>query len=149
MTTRIKKDLLVGGGYLTSVAPLGIFLGINWEKYAPTTTESVKLGAGLTLILVFAFIMTLNKMKVPKITIVFGVMFAISFLIQSIMQDFTWISGLAFAGTLGEDTIFKPLIENMEARLTLEINDKARADIEKQKEKTRTKEEKKTKRGLV
>ena len=135
MKIRTKKDLCVIGGYLTEITPLGVFLAINWNDYAPTTTESVKLSFGVALVSLFALVMALNKMKAPKICVVFGVLFGISFLINSIMQDFMWISGLAFAGTLGQETIFTPLVNKYEQALNYKNEQIAKEMVEQEESK--------------
>ena len=143
MKTRTKKELCRMGGFLTSITPLGIYLGVNWEKYAPTTTETVKLTFGVVLICFFAFLIAMDKVKAPKMVVVFGVLFGISFLIESIMQDFMWASGMAFAGCLGQETIFTPLVAKYEKMLNVELEMEAKESYETQKEK------KESKRGIV
>jgi len=140
MKTSVKKGLVQIGGYITSIAPLGTYLAINWEKYAPTTTESVKLSFGWVLICFFALLIAMDKVKAPKMVVVFGVIFGISFLINSIMQDLMWVSGLAFVGCLGQETIFNPLVEKYENILTITREEEAKDIYQKEKE---------SKRGIV
>ena len=102
---RMASVGLKGTGMLASFTPLMVTLGVNWEKYAPTEYEGIKVGFGAVLIVVFMLIKTLDRLpksKNTKMIMFFGILFALSFLFKSVIDDLFLLSGMALAGELAE-----------------------------------------------
>jgi len=99
---KVKSLLLKLTGAISAVAPVGIYIAINWEKYAPTTSEGVKLGLGCTLALVVVGLKCLSKIKVPKLVYLWGGVALFSWLMASVLDDLFIISLLAFTGEVGD-----------------------------------------------
>lgn len=117
MTTKSKLRIKLGIVYLlsiiASVLPLLICLIVNREKFFTTPGDVVKTSIGGMILLVFVFLKTIGKLKMPRRVILFGLVFALSYLLQSLLQDLTLLSGLALIGEGVDYIIFQPILSAM------------------------------------
>lgn len=101
MSPSVKKILLQIGGYLISIAPLAVILGLKWDTYTATTTSTISLGVGGAISLVLILIKSLGK--VPKNIhpiIKYVVALVLVFALDPIIQDLKILLSAAIIGEL-------------------------------------------------
>lgn len=132
----MKSKLLRLAGLISSLTPLGIYAGINWEQFAPTTVETVKLGIGGAIVLFLGFKLALKKMNLPKG--LFGAMMvlALLWLFQAIITDLLNIWMWYTAGLATDVMVFEPLAEQAEetAKIRKQAKITAQTTIEVQRQ---------------
>lgn len=133
MKTRTKSRLKILAVYLlsiiASVLPLLICLIVNRSKYFTTPGEVVKTSIGGIILLIFVFLKTVGKLKMPRRVVLFGLVFIMSYLLQALLPDLTLLSGLALIGEGIDYIIFQPIIANMRSNAT--VNHAADATAER------------------
>ncbi len=102
---KTKLLLLQIASFLVSIAPIVVAFGVNWNRYTSTPSSTVKLCVGGVIALVFAFLITIGKLRFPKRIVLFGTVFFLSYLLEEVVKDIVLLSGMAFLGAL-IDTIF-------------------------------------------
>ena len=102
---RTRLFFLHIGSFAASAAPLICALIINREKYFSEPSDSVKLGVGAMLALLFIALKVFGKLKVPRRIIAFGGVFVMSYLLSPLLSDLVLLSGMAFLGE-GIDLVF-------------------------------------------
>ena len=102
---KIKLFILQICSFLFSIAPLAIAVMMKRDKYFSTPEESVKLGIGVIIAIVFICLKALGKLKMPKRIVTYGIVFAMAYLLKSILADLLLLSGMAFLGE-GLDLLF-------------------------------------------
>lgn len=130
----MKAKLLKLAGFFTDLTPLGIYVALNWDRYAPSTVETLKLtGGGLLVIAIagaYAFTRTVPKgMGFPIVLI------ALSWSLRSIMNDIYYISWMLFIGVSIDTLLIKPKVDQIiedakmgkQAKLTAKETAKAMA----------------------
>lgn len=102
---KTKLLLLQIASFLVSIAPIVVAFGVNWNRYTSTPSSTVKLCIGGAIALVFAFLITIGKLRIPKRIVLFGIVFFLSYLLEEVVKDIVLLSGMAFLGSL-IDTVF-------------------------------------------
>ena len=84
--------------FLCSVLPVTIYFAINHAKYISTVPAKIKLGIGAVVLIVIVALKLAGKLKINSRIVVFGIVFALSYLLDSILNDLIIFSGLALLG---------------------------------------------------
>lgn len=141
-----KVTALKMGGVATSLTPIAIWLGINWEEYAPTTVESVKLGTGCILAITVAVIVSLSKFETTtrgtkKLMIGLAIACGLSWLLKSVFMDIEWVTAMALTGVIGDELIFARRIEQAEydEKYAMEQTSKQRYESKQKKKEAKAK----------
>lgn len=106
--------------FLSSVLPLGICLFLKREEYFKTVGESVKLALGGTILLLFVIIKVLGKLRIPGRSALFGIVFVLSYLLESVLRDLTLLSGLALLGECIDQMLFQGSIRRTKELMLIE-----------------------------
>lgn len=107
----MKTKLLQLSGLLMSITPLSIYVGINWEEYAPTTVETWKLGTGGMIVAVIMALISFGKMGLPKRTFILITALVLVWLMNAILEDILWILIWTLSGVMVDDLAIQPSIE--------------------------------------
>lgn len=111
--------LLYIGSFLSSVLPLIICVGVNFDKYTNTPGDTVKLCIGGVIALIFLFLKVIGKLKMPRRIILFGLVFIMTYLLQAILNDLILLSGMALIGELLDFIFFQRAIKNAKERIVI------------------------------
>lgn len=112
---KIKLILLYVFSFIASTAPLIITLIAKWDVYTETPGDTLKLCAGGFIVIIFLFLKVVGKLKMPRRIVLFGIVFALTYLLQTVLNDLLLLSGMAFIGELLDAVFFQ-----REIRLTKE-----------------------------
>lgn len=107
------------GGLIATVAPLAVTLILKRGEYFTTPAESVKLGLGALLALLFIGLKALGKIKIPRGIVAYGVVFLLSYLLESVLSDLLLLSGMALLGEILDLLFFRSAIKRTEKKLAL------------------------------
>lgn len=111
---KTKLRLLQAGGLVTTFAPLGIGIGVNWQDYFATTAAGFGLTMGGALAVAIAVINMLGKGKAVFGSgfVVTGVIFALCILLEPVILNLKFLTGMMFIGEAGNTVLFKPAVTN-------------------------------------
>lgn len=100
--TKLKLELILFYilSFIVCVAPLVIVVIINRNDWFGTPQESVKIGIGAVIGIVLICLKVLGKIKIPKKIVIYGLVFAMTYLLGPILEDLLLLSGMAFLGEL-------------------------------------------------
>lgn len=100
--TKLKLKLILFYilSFIVCVAPLVIVVIINRNEWFGTPQESVKIGIGAVIGIVLICLKVLGKIKIPKKIVIYGLVFAMTYLLGPILEDLLLLSGMAFLGEL-------------------------------------------------
>lgn len=101
MNPSVKKVLLQISGYLASIAPIAVVLGLKWDTYTATTVSTVSLGVGGAIALVLILIKSLGK--IPKNIhpiIKYAIALVLVFALDPIIKDLKILLSAAIIGEL-------------------------------------------------
>lgn len=84
--------------FIVCVAPIGVAVFINRNEWFGTPQESVKIGIGAIIAAVLIGLKALGKLKMPRRIVIYAIVFAMTFLLKSILDDLMLLSGMAFLG---------------------------------------------------
>lgn len=107
---RLRLVFLYIGSFIVCVAPLLVCLIMNWDKYTKTPSDTVKLCIGGILVVFFLFLKVIGKLKMPRRIVLFGIVFILAYLLQSILSDLILLSGMALAGEFLDCVCFQRAI---------------------------------------
>lgn len=124
---KIKLVFLQIFSFIFSIAPLAIAIIVNRDRYFGTPEESVKLGIGLIIGIVFICLKVLAKIKIPSRLVTYGIVFAMVYLLQSILTDLLLLSGMAFLGEILDFLFFQRAIRRTRERISAETTADATA----------------------
>lgn len=97
-------------GFAVSVAPLLVVLISRWDRYVNTSGGAFRLTFGLIIILLFALLKAIGKLKMPRRVFVFATVSALAWLMESVLNDLSLLAGMAFVGEMLDIIIVQPLI---------------------------------------
>ena len=119
---KLKRNLvfLYIGSFLVSIAPLLAVLIARWNVYTKTPGDTVKLCIGGVICLFFIFLKVIGKLKMPSRIVLFGVVFALLYLLKAILDDLLLLSGMALAGELLDMLFFQMAIRRTKERILIE-----------------------------
>lgn len=115
-----KIILLQVCSILLSIAPLAICVAIKWDEYTATTADSVKLGFGCVMAIVFVVLIVLGKLKIPNRVILFAIIAIFAFLLEKLLQDLLLLSVLAFVGGAIDHFVLQRFIKILKERQLVE-----------------------------
>ena len=116
MKIKFKIILLKLASVLVSVLPLFALLIANRDRYMSTPSSTVKLCLGGVLILVFAVINVLGRLKNTKRIIIYSALVLLSWFLESVLRDLTVILMMAWLGEFLDMIFFQPAIKKMEEK---------------------------------
>ena len=131
-----RKIALSLARFFVSIAPIAVAVGMNWGKYTRTVRSGASLAAGGVIALVLIILKLLNRMpKKVHGVIKYGVVFAVTYLLQDLLNDAVLLTGCAFVGELLDWAIFTVPVRKTEERIAAEsssdvIAEKLSAKIE-------------------
>lgn len=105
--------------YAVCFAPVAAVVALRREELF-VGYGGVKLAAGLTVGLVIALLAALDKLKVPGRVIGVGTVFALSWLLESLLDSLVLISGVLFCGTLLDAAVCQPVIRGLTRKIERE-----------------------------
>ena len=115
-----KLVFLYIGSFLVSIAPLLVVLIARWNVYTKTPGDTVKLCIGGVICLLFIFLKVIGKLKMPSRIVLFGVVFALVYLLKAILDDLLLLSGMALAGELLDMLFFQMAIRRTKERILID-----------------------------
>lgn len=113
--------------FLCSVLPVTIYFAINHAKYISTVPAKIKLGIGAVVLIVIVALKLAGKLKINSRIVVFGIVFALSYLLDSILNDLIIFSGLALLGE-ALDMIVSIFIKREKRKIAVNETAQANAD---------------------
>lgn len=106
--------------FLASVLPLGVVVAMHYKEWFTTPAETVKLGIGVIIAIVFIAIKVLGKLKMPRRIVTFGIVFAMAYLLEALLADLLMLSGAAFLGELADLILFQSAIKRTREQIGAE-----------------------------
>ncbi len=128
---KFRLALLYMLSFVVSIAPLAVHFTMNYDRYIGTKAEGIKLLFGGGMVLAILLLKALKKLKIPSGVWFFGIMFMLSYLLETVLIDLKLLSLLALAGE-GMDLIVQAFISKEKQRL---INRQAASVVENAMEK--------------
>ena len=113
--------------FLCSVLPVTIYFAINHAKYISTVPAKIKLGIGAVALIAIVVLKLCGKLKINSRIVVFGIVFALSYLLDSILDDLLIFSGLALLGE-ALDMIVGIFIKREKRKIAVNETAQANAD---------------------
>lgn len=117
---RTRLVFLYTGSFLVSIAPLIIMLALNWKDYTKTPGDTVKLCVGGVLCLFFIFCKVVEKLRMPRGIVLFGIVFVMSYLLKALLDDLMLLSGMALVGELLDLICFRHFIKVTKENILIE-----------------------------
>ena len=96
----IKLILLYILGFCLSIAPILIYFIANSEKYISNGYDGFKLASGGVILACILLLKITGKLKIPSAVSVFSIIFVLSYLLDTILQDVMIFSFLALLGEI-------------------------------------------------
>ncbi|NCC19392.1 MAG: hypothetical protein EOM29_10685 [Bacteroidia bacterium] len=136
ITSKIKLLQLLGLSFTT--APIITYLIVNWDKYTAVVPgqivpESIKLSAGMVVGLTIALLTTVGKVKISGGWLFLGIMFGLSWALQSIIDDLVLFLGMAFTGSTLDYIFIKGKVADLKETRVMQkqstINANAMAEV--------------------
>jgi hypothetical protein len=122
MKTKTKLRLWQAGGILTTFAPIAIAIGVNHEAYFATKEAGISVGLGGAMAIMLVVLSALGKagsllntgMKITACIFVFAL------LLEPIILNLKFLSGMMLLGELGNETIFAPNVRKIKKHIDRE-----------------------------
>lgn len=115
----MKNSLLKFFGVIFDLTPLGIYVGINWDYYAPTTVETISLGAGGLMVVIMSGIVVYKK-AIPQGMGLFVFIAVLAYLLEPILSDLLNLSLMILSGMALDKIFIQPRIEEVKVDKTAE-----------------------------
>ena len=115
-------------GFVLSIAPIITYFILNYDRYVKSTYDGVRLASGGIILACILLVKITGKLKTPSAVSVFGVIFVLSYLLNSIIMDLMIFSFLALLGEIC-DMVVQIFIRKERARL---VNTKIATEIAKE-----------------
>ena len=103
-------------GFALSIAPIFTYFILNYDRYVKSTYDGVRLASGGIILACILLVKITGKLKIPSAVSVFGVIFVLSYLLNSIIMDLMIFSFLALLGEIC-DMVVQIFIRKERARL--------------------------------
>ena len=99
MQTKTKLRWLECASFLSSITPLCIAVGINWDVYTKTTASTVSITIGGIIAIFMALLAVKGRLKPPAQRIyTYAFIFGMACLLEPIVMDIKLLSGMLLAG---------------------------------------------------
>ena len=123
MNPKVKLRLLQAGAFVTSITPLVVGVGVNWDAYVATSASQFSLAFGGIFAVVLMILKTFELLpKKPQRVVVAAVMFGLAYCLQALLADIVFLLGMYLIGELGEFAIFEHQIKKTKTRIEDEHN---------------------------
>lgn len=87
--------------FILSITPILLIIAFNWNEYTVTVVETLKLSVGMIIAVIFLLLKCIGRLRLPeKRVFTYFVVFAMVFLLESILNDLLLFSGSALLGEL-------------------------------------------------
>lgn len=96
-------------GFALSVAPITVYLMLNFDRYVKNGYDGFKLAAGGVILCVILALKIIGKLKIPSAVSVFAIIFILSYLLSNILNDLMIFSFLALLGEVLEACTSMPI----------------------------------------
>ena len=116
---RLKLIVLYLFSFIFSTAPLVITFILNKEEYITTPSDTFKLCIGGMIAVILIALKAVGKLKLPSGIVLYGIAFALSYLLEAILTDLMLLSGMALLGEIIDAAIFKPLIARTNEKMNI------------------------------
>lgn len=128
MKLTAKKILLQIFGFLISIAPIIVVVGLKWDTYTATKASSVSLGVGgaMAVILILCKALGVLPKKIKPI-IGYAVAFVLVCLLDGIIRDLKLLLGMALLGEVLDVAIFRWQITRIKKQIDANITAEATA----------------------
>ena len=125
---KVRLVFLQMFSFIVCIAPIGVAVFINRNDWFGTPQESVKIGIGAIIAAVLIGLKALGKLHMPRRIVVFAIVFAMTFLLKSILDDLMLLSGRAFLGEALDLVFFQTAIRRTREQLSTEKTAEATAE---------------------
>ncbi|MBQ7760912.1 MAG: hypothetical protein IJ400_02540 [Clostridia bacterium] len=95
---RLKLPILYLLSLVLSIGPIAVFVALNIDSYVSTTQDAIKLSFGGVAVVIIVILKVLGKLKISSRIAVFGCVFVLSYLLNSLLCDLAILSFLALIG---------------------------------------------------
>lgn len=99
--------------FITSIAPIGIYTGLNWDRYAPSTVETWKVGIGGAVVFFIMFLKAIKKANLPKGLFGYLIALGIVWALQVVLADLVNILLWATVGEGVDEILIEPQINKI------------------------------------
>jgi hypothetical protein len=87
--------------FILSITPILLIIAFNWNEYTVTVVETLKLSVGMIIAVIFLLLKCIGRLRLPeKRVFTYFVVFAMVFLLESILNDLLLFAGGALIGEL-------------------------------------------------
>lgn len=124
---RVRLVFLQIFSFIICILPVAVVVFLNREEWFSTPQESVKIGIGAVIGIVLICLKVLAKIKMPRRIVTYGIVFAMTYLLGSILADLLLLSGMAFLGEALDCIFFQTAIKRTKERITAEQTAEATA----------------------
>lgn len=128
MKRRVLLLIMYICSFISSVAPIIIYFGVNHEKYIKAPNDAFKLCLGGIICVALVLLKILGRLKLPSSTVTFGFIFLLSYLLKSITDDLIIFSFLALLGDFIDKVCFMIPINKIKERIMLDKGASAAAE---------------------
>jgi heme/copper-type cytochrome/quinol oxidase subunit 1 len=85
-------------------------MGVKWNDYTTTPTQTIKLCVGGIILLFMVFLKVIGKLGMPRRIVSFSVVFILAYLLQAVLNDLMLLSGMALLGEFLDFVCFQHAI---------------------------------------
>ena len=117
---KVRLGFLHMFSFIASVTPVAIVVIMNADKWFSTPRETVKIGIGAMIGIVLIILKVLGKIKMPRRLVTFGIVFAMVYLLSSLLPDMLLLTGMAFLGEVLDVLFFQWAIRSTREQITAE-----------------------------
>ena len=116
---RARLPLLYVLSFILSVGPALTFFFVNFGKYVTSVTDGIRLSLGGVMLLVITVLKVTGLLKMPPRMLLFALIFAGAYLLESILGDIIIFSFLALVGE-ALDAVCRIFIRREKERIVIE-----------------------------
>lgn len=99
METKTKLRWLQCASFLSTLTPLAIAVGINWDTYTKTTSSTISITIGGVIAIIMTLLAVKGHLKAPAQRIwTYVFIFVMACLLEPIIMDIKLLSGMLLAG---------------------------------------------------
>ena len=126
MRKRVVIVLLYIAAFFASIGPALIYFLINHDRYIMTVPARVKVSLGMVILAVIIILKLIGRLNISSNIAVFGIVFVLAYLLESLLNDILVFSFLALIGEIA-DVIIMMFVKRMKNDLLLQRSADANA----------------------
>lgn len=126
MKPKVSIIFLYIASFFASIGPALIYFLINQDKYIKTVPDKVKISAGIVCIAIIIVLKLAGKLKFNSRVAVFGVIFILTYLLESLLNDILIFSFLALIGEVA-DFVIMIFVKKLKTQLIIDKSASANA----------------------